>query len=287
MKDDQNQITLSVCCITYNHEKYIAECIESLVEQKTTFNYEVVIGEDCSTDNTRQIIQSYCEKYPDKIKLITSNKNVGAVNNQVRVLKALKGKYIAMCDGDDFWTDPDKLQKQVDFLESNTDVVICCTYSRVIDDDDNLVYEPSGNRPFEYNYQDLLEGKREETRISSAVIRNTTIFRQMLENDWYYKSYGTDVLIKLYMTGHTGGKIYVIPEITSCYRLHLGGIYSMVNPKARKRKLLNDFNILVNHFPYDSQQKKQLLRKYLREFFVFELKDSKVRKALATISSLI
>jgi len=287
MKNNSDDILLSVCCITYNHEKYIAQAIESLVMQKTSFKYEIVIGEDCSTDGTRKIVQCYCEKYPDKVKMITADTNVGAVNNQVRVLKALKGKYIAMCDGDDYWSDSSKLQKQVDILEQNAEVVICCNYSKVIDDDDKVIYEPSGKEAFEYTYQDLLEGRREETRISSAVIRNTPEFKQMLENDWYYQSYGTDVLIKLYMTGHTGGKIFVIPEVMTCYRLHNGGIYSMVDPRIRKRKLLSDFNIVVKNFPYDRMQRKQLLRKYMQEFFLFDLREANVSKAFGTISSLI
>ena len=282
-----NTPTLSVCCITYNHEDYISETLEGFLMQKTNFDFEILIGEDCSTDNTRKIIQSYCEKYPNKVKLITSENNVGAINNQVRVLSQAKGKYIAMCDGDDFWIDPLKLQKQVDILDKDEEVVICCNYTRVVDSDGKIVYEAPGGTAYQYTYQDLLAGNREETRICSAVIRNSPEFREMIKSDWYFKTYGTDVFMKLYMTAHTGGKIYVLPDIMTCYRLHTGGIYSMVNPKVRKHRMLSDFNILVNNFPYSSHQKRQLLRKYLREFFLFELRNSNPFKVVNTLSSLI
>jgi len=284
---DPNELTLTICCITYNHEKYITQTIESFLMQKTNFDFDIVIGEDCSSDDTRRIIQQYCDRFPDKIKMITADENVGAVNNQLRVFSQAKGKYIAMCDGDDFWTDPNKLQKQVDILDRDEKVTMCCAYTRVIDSDDKTVYEASNGEVYEYTYQDLLSGRREETRISTAVLRNSAEFKRMIGSDWYPKTYGTDVFIKLYLTAHTGGKIYVIPEVMACYRLHAGGVYSMVNPRIRKRRMISDFNILINNFPYTSFQKRQLLRRYLREFFLFDLRDSNLSKAFSTLSTLI
>ena len=121
---------LSVYIITYNHERYIAQAIDSVLMQKTNFEFEIVIGEDSSTDNTRDIIQSYISRYPDKIRLITSNKNVGAGRNAVRTLKACKGKYIASLEGDDYWITKDKLQKQVDILEQHSNYSMC--FSNII-----------------------------------------------------------------------------------------------------------------------------------------------------------
>lgn len=109
----------SVLMITYNHEKYIAEAIDSVIMQKTNFDYVIVIGEDCSTDKTREIVLEYKAKYPNKIKLLLQEKNVGMMQNFIDTLKVCSGKYIAMLEGDDYWTDPYKLQKQVDFLEAN------------------------------------------------------------------------------------------------------------------------------------------------------------------------
>jgi glycosyltransferase involved in cell wall biosynthesis len=105
--------------ITYNHELYIAKAIEGVLNQKTNFLFELVIGEDCSTDNTKKIVLEYQRKFPHIIKVITSSNNVGMIKNSIRTALACDGKYIAYCEGDDYWHNPDKLQIQVDFLEHN------------------------------------------------------------------------------------------------------------------------------------------------------------------------
>jgi len=112
---------VSVVCITFNHKKYIRDAIEGFLMQETTFKIEILIGEDCSTDGTgtREIVFGYKKKYPDLIKVITSNSNVGMHANGIRTLNAVRGKYIALCEGDDYWIDPLKLQKQVDYMESH------------------------------------------------------------------------------------------------------------------------------------------------------------------------
>lgn len=116
---------LSVVTITYNHEPYIAKCIEGVLMQKVNFPIEFIIAEDCSTDGTRAICEKYATKHPKLIRLITSETNIGYNPNELRAMKAAKGKYIAYCEGDDYWTDPMKLQKQVDFLETNPNYSIC------------------------------------------------------------------------------------------------------------------------------------------------------------------
>lgn len=114
-------IIVSVKTITYNHEPYIRQCLEGILNQITNFKFELILGDDCSTDGTREICQEYADKYPDIINFITSDSNVGAIINSKRTLDACRGKYIAFCEGDDYWTDPYKLQKQVDYLEANSD----------------------------------------------------------------------------------------------------------------------------------------------------------------------
>jgi glycosyltransferase involved in cell wall biosynthesis len=116
---------ISICLITYNHEAYIKEALESVLMQVTDFPKEIVIGEDCSTDRTRSICREYAEKYPGLIRLIPAEKNIGAMKNFLRTLKECTGKYIAFIEGDDYWTDPQKLQKQVDFLEVNPEYSAC------------------------------------------------------------------------------------------------------------------------------------------------------------------
>lgn len=118
---DNMKTIVSVLMITYNHEKYIAQAIDSVLMQKINLDYEIVIGEDCSIDKTREIVLEYKSKYPDKIKLLLQEKNVGMMQNFIDTLKACTGKFIALLEGDDYWTDPYKLQKQVNFLESRPD----------------------------------------------------------------------------------------------------------------------------------------------------------------------
>ncbi len=118
---------VSIVTITYNHEPYIRKCIEGVLMQKVNFLIEFIIAEDCSTDGTLAICKEYAEKYPKLIKLITSENNVGALQNEVRAINVAKGKYLAFCEGDDYWTDSLKLQKQVDFLENHQEYSVCFT----------------------------------------------------------------------------------------------------------------------------------------------------------------
>ena len=120
-------VSLSIVMITYNHEPYIRQAIEGVLMQETFFNIELVIGEDCSTDKTRSICEEYADKFPDKINLLPTEGNLGMMPNFMRTLEARTGKYIALCEGDDYWTDSLKLQKQLDFLEENEECVVCGT----------------------------------------------------------------------------------------------------------------------------------------------------------------
>jgi len=117
--DTMPEPMVTVRTSTYQHAPYIKQCIEGVLMQKTTFPFEFIIGEDFSTDGTREIVFEYAKKYPEKIRVFTADYNVGAKANSTRCRKAFRGKYVAICEGDDYWTDPYKLQKQVDFLEAN------------------------------------------------------------------------------------------------------------------------------------------------------------------------
>lgn len=116
---------LSVVTITYNHAQYIGKCIEGVLMQRVNFPMEFIIAEDCSTDETRSICVKYAKRYPNLIRLIVSDANVGVLANERRAFEAVRGKYVAYCEGDDYWTDPLKLQRQVDFLESHPDYSVC------------------------------------------------------------------------------------------------------------------------------------------------------------------
>lgn len=137
MNSNENEIQVSVCVVTYNQEDYIVECLDSLVSQQTNFKFEIVVGEDCSTDNTRAIVQSYVDKYPNLIVPLFYKKNVGAVENVKQVYKKAQGKYIAHMDGDDLAL-PNKLQTQFDILEANSDCNVCSHDTQQIEKEGKL-----------------------------------------------------------------------------------------------------------------------------------------------------
>lgn len=132
MKDPK----LSVILITYNHEKYIRKALDSVLAQETDFPFEIVIGEDCSPDDTKNIVKEYRDNYPDKIRLVHREKNTGRPTlNVYETTMKCKGEYLAYLEGDDYWTDTKKLQKQVDFLESHKEYIACTHAHKMIDDE--------------------------------------------------------------------------------------------------------------------------------------------------------
>lgn len=127
------QPLVSVKCMTYNQEAYIGQCLEGLVSQKCNFPFEILVHDDASTDRTAEIVREYAEKYPDLIRPIYESENQYSKNCRAHhkaVDPLIRGKYMAICEGDDYWTDPQKLQKEADFLESHPDFGLCYTYAR-------------------------------------------------------------------------------------------------------------------------------------------------------------
>ena len=118
---------VSVCMTTYNHAPYLRQAVESVLSQQTSFDFELVLGEDCSTDLTAEICREYAAKYPGRVRLVTGDRNVGWRANYRRTFDACRGKYVAYCDGDDWWTDPCKLQMQADLMESDPGCGMCYT----------------------------------------------------------------------------------------------------------------------------------------------------------------
>src|SRR3990167_1123773 len=207
-------LKVSVCMVTYNHEKYIAQAIESVLMQKTNFDYELVIGEDCSTDKTKKIIIKYQKRYPKIIRIILNKKNLGAGLNFVQILEACKGEYIALLDGDDYWTDPVKLQKQVDFLDNNP-------YYSISSHNVYVIQEGSKDKPVEWlgkkhretsTLEDILEfGSGGAT--CSLVFRRKSL---MPLPKWYYSLPGGDWALQILCTIH--GKMYYFNEIMGVYQ---------------------------------------------------------------------
>jgi glycosyltransferase involved in cell wall biosynthesis len=279
--------TVSICCITYNHKKFISQAINSFLMQETNFHFDIIVADDCSNDGALDILKTFSDKYPDKIKLISTEKNLGTHGNLMNCLKFCTGKYIAICEGDDYWTDPLKLQKQVDFLENNSSYVICCHYTRVINENGKTLYVHPNPVPIEHTYYDLLAGRQEETKTATVVYRNTLGIHQLFTTSWFTNCYAGDKIFKLFATSYTGGKIFVMPQVMSCYRNHSGGVWSMISTKTRMERTVSDFYLIINHFTYPALQKRRLLMLYVRRYLLFELRNRQVRKAFNTVKFLL
>jgi glycosyltransferase involved in cell wall biosynthesis len=218
---------VSVCMITYNHANYITEAIEGVLKQVTNFKIELVIGEDLSTDNTRAICQDYAQRYPEIIKLLPTMYNIGAMQNFTRTLETCIGKYIAICDGDDYWTSPHKLQDQLNFLERNQDYGLVCSDYHIFVQEHNLFSYSYLKNSFQYS--SATDINLHNYLIERKYIRTLTVlFKAAL-----YKSYVSqiDAIIRL---GKSAGdlplwlfllsqsKARYIPEITAVYRVTPG-----------------------------------------------------------------
>ena len=229
-----NVITCSVLMITYNHEKYFAKAIESVLMQKTNFDYEIVIGEDCSTDSTREIVLDYKAKHDDKIKLLLQEKNIGMMLNFIDTLKTCTGKYIALLEGDDYWTDPYKLQKQVDFLEANPNYGMVYSDIDTVDNGNNVVEsEFFIKQKIKYRSGNIFNHLFKTNFINTlTVCIRTQIIKRIFSK--YYKPnmwFIIDYWIWLHIALET--KVYFMKIVTAGYRLHNDGI-------SKKKKFLKN-----------------------------------------------
>ncbi len=210
---------ISVCVITYNHEKYIAETIEAILQQKTKDSYEIIIGEDKSTDNTKNICENYKKKNPSIIKLLKNKSNLGLVKNWVKTIQNCNGKYIAFCDGDDYWIDPSKLQKQVDFLEANPEYgMVCTNYHKYYQKDKKLVKNVLSKNINEIFYDEFLLDR--STIATSTIVVLRDLFIKYQENIGLNKIYEWDVEdtpLLLFILRFS--KIKVLNESTAVYRI--------------------------------------------------------------------
>lgn len=227
-----DEIQVTIRCFTFNHERFIRQCLEGFVMQKADFRFEAIVHDDASTDNTAAIIREYAEKYPDIIKPIyeTENQYSKHDGSLTRIMNAhTRGKYIAMCEGDDYWTDPYKLQKQVDFLESHPDYVMCSSrFDKYWQESDVLEEDPDKDfKGVDYDLQNLIGGKW-LTQTLTVMYRRSALD---LEN---YARYGMSLDMILFYELLKHGKGYCFPEVMGVYRYHDGGVWSEVSQNRRR-----------------------------------------------------
>ena len=288
---------VSVIVPTYNHEKYIKTCLDGILSQKTSFKFEILVGEDESSDSTRDIVRKYELEYPDKIKVFYNDrKNVIYVDgyptgraNLVNLLKSAKGKYVAICEGDDYWTNTLKLQKQVDFLDNNFDFSICFHDAIWFDGDKQFLCSKlqetlqSGKDIFEL--RDLLKSNFIPT--ASVVFRNKLVQEFP---DWYIEFPFADWPLHILNAVH--GKIKYIAEPMSVYRVHNSSLWSSKSLEYRYISSVN-FQFFINRyfdFAYDDIIKESIIKQLvglLKENNALQMAFEKCKKSPISLLDLL
>lgn len=291
------EIMTSISCITYNHENYIADAIESFLMQKTDFSYEILIHDDASTDRTSEIIKQYESKYPDLIKPIyqTENQHSKGIKTWYLNLERAKGKYIAICEGDDYWTDPYKLQKQVDYMEKNPECSMCVHAAyRVTSDKKKLkshVRPNRGNKVF--TVEEVIEWRDGRVLATNSILYPAVFSKN--RPDFYEKAPVAvgDYPLAIYLA--LQGTVYYIDEFMSAYRVGLKGswtnrFYSSIERRvAHWNKIIDMLNEInrYSEYKYDSTIKKYIQnRKFNLMLDQGKFKEAKEGEFKETYSAL-
>jgi glycosyltransferase involved in cell wall biosynthesis len=263
-------IKVSVLMITYNHKDFIEQAIKSVLNQKTNFQIELVIGDDVSTDGTLQICKKFQQQHPETIKLLKYKKNVGVTQNFINVYNACKGEFIAILEGDDYWIDNNKLQMQYDYLTQNNRCALVYTLSRDYYSDKKTFKINSVDEPSEIDFLYLLR--------RGWFIRTATImFRKNLDlNYWKDVNYSLDYLIHFLCS--LKGSINKLNFVTTVYRRHIGGITNVTVDKQLIR--MKWFNDLLNRIDVFSEKKfsneiKQTIKNNNSEIIYISIRNFK------------
>lgn len=215
-------VKVSVLMITFNHERFVEQAVESVLEQEVSFPYELVIGEDCSTDNTRQILMKLQRRYPDKIRLLLPESNLGMHRNLEATLQACVGTYVALLEGDDYWTSRHKLQRQVQFLDAHPECAICF-HAVDTQRDAGTEYAVQPAHRFEAGHFASLD----ELLIENFIPTCSVMFRRGLVTEfpeWVFRLQMADWPLHVLNALH--GKIGYLDESMATYRVHSGGAWS-------------------------------------------------------------
>jgi glycosyltransferase involved in cell wall biosynthesis len=247
---------VSVLMITYAHENYIEQAINAVLMQECDFEVELIITNDCSPDNTDGVIKKIIKNHPRSswIKYIKHDKNIGMMTNFVFTFNEARGKYIAICEGDDYWTDPNKLQKQIDFLENNSEYNLVGHHAT--DSNSKLIGKHEKDS---FSFEDIYY----RTLIiptASLVFRNNIVFE-----DWITKVYGGDKAI-IFLNAKKG-KLKILPFLGSFYRLHSGGIEQLYKDDLRKSiRNINEHIVYYNltkHLPKSTVLRKKIIKNHV------------------------
>lgn len=272
---------VSILVITYNHEKYIAQALDSILIQDVNFDYEIIVGEDCSQDRTGDIVLEYANKYPELVKPLLNQVNRGMISNFLSCYEACSGKYIAMLEGDDYWLDKDKLKKQIEILDSRPDLVACFHNVSLLDmSSGNITTLPEKHRRDIYTLEDFIKLNRVYT--PSLVFRNGLI----KEFPEWFKTLGLgDWPIHLLLTRF--GNYKYLPELMAVYRLHDKGVWSGQPLESRTIKAIEMLRCVDQY--YERKYTRQIKSSITRQLFILaeDLSRTDRRSALKYIGQAL
>ena len=245
--------------ITYNQGPFIAQALASILTQRVNFDYEIIVAEDHSTDGTRDIILDFHRRYPGRIVPLLRDRNLGAMRNFKEALEVCKGKYVAMLEGDDYWTHEDKLQRQINFLDDHPDHAICCHRAQFVDETGTgqsgiFPTRPAGT----YTIADLFD--------ENLVVTCSVVYRWGSVGalpDWILNLKMGDW--PLHILVGRAGKIHLMDEVMSVYRIHKGGMWSSLSDLDRLGAVTEMLTALNKHlgFQYNSKIRSVLARLHL------------------------
>ncbi|WP_313004344.1 GNAT family N-acetyltransferase [Chryseobacterium gleum] len=246
--------TVSIFVMVYNHGQYLKDCLDSLLEQKTNFNYDIVVGEDCSKDNSREILLNYQKLYPGKFKLLLHPNNIGAVDNQNMTYENCSGKYIAICEGDDYWIDASKLQKQIDFLEKNPEYSLTFHKIKEITTREERFSYDNPNEEKTYTLEDLSK--------ENFIVTVSVVFRKNFEKLPEWMKYSPIGDYPLHLLNASFGLIKYFPEEMAAYRVG-SGIWSTQNTVDQIVNTMFSLKFLLQHFKNNKDVFNSLKTQYI------------------------
>lgn len=243
-----DEIKVSVAMITYNHEQFIAQAIESALNQERSFPIEIVIGDDCSLDNTRQILEEYRTRFPDLIRLLDRPQNLGMLRNFQSTIESCTGQYIALLEGDDYWTSSQKLSQQVAFLDQNQEFAICHHNAQAVYQDERTPRPWHAKRvPARLRLDDMF--------VENRIVTCTTMFRNRLFDfpDWFTQSPVGDWPLHLLNARH--GDAGYLDEVMSAYRIHESSNWSQLSRLTHLERMIKTLDLVSQDLPQASHAK--------------------------------
>jgi glycosyltransferase involved in cell wall biosynthesis len=252
---------VSICMITFRHQAFIRQAIEGVMMQQTSFPIELVIGEDLSDDGTRAICDEMAQQYGERIRLLPSDKNYGQNNNLHRTIQACTGKYIALCEGDDYWIDPCKLQKQVDFLENNNGYVMCFHLINTVAHNGTLLDEQQSlEQPVYYHGLDFFQ---------TFVPTPSVVFRNCLLHfpDAFFRVKSTDAFIIAMLSGYGNGAN--LGFVGASYRQHDGGLYNRLSTLGKYKQAVHTRKLMKRSSYFNKDQQRRIGKELLRREILY------------------